>query len=116
MGRLLGWRRGIRAAGTLPEVLSATALVDHHAHGILREAPRSLDEFRGLFSESPDSRQWPHVATGLTYRRAIRELAELFGCEATEHAVYEHRLATGPADYAARLLHATGTETLLVDD
>jgi predicted TIM-barrel fold metal-dependent hydrolase len=116
VGGLLRRGRGIRAAGPLLEVLRSVALVDHHAHGILRTPPATLDEFRGLFSESPDPRQWPHVATGLTYRRAIRELAELFGCEATEHAVYEHRLATGPADYAARLLHATGTETLLVDD
>src|SRR5205823_918049 len=90
VGRVLRRRRSIRAAGTLLEVLNAVRLVDHHAHGILRARP-SLDEFRGLFSESPDPRQWPHVATGLTYRRAIRELAELFGCEPTEAAVYEHR-------------------------
>ena len=74
----------------LVEALRAIRLVDHHAHGILRERP-SLDEFRGLFSESPDPRQWPHVATGLTYRRAIRELADFLGCEPTEAAVYEHR-------------------------
>ena len=96
--------------------LGEIAVVDHHAHGILREPPASLDEFRGLFSESPDPRQWPHVATGLTYRRAIRELAELFGCDATEHAVYEQRLASDPREYASRLLRATGTGTLLVDD
>jgi uncharacterized protein len=76
----------------------------------------SLDEFRGLFSESPDPRQWPHVATGLTYRRAIRELSEFFGCEPTEAAVFEHRLAYDPDEYASRLLRATGTELLLVDD
>jgi hypothetical protein len=76
----------------------------------------SLDEFRGLFSESPDSRQWPHVASGLTYRRAIRELAAFLGCDPTEQAVYEHRLATDPREYASRLLRATGTEVLLVDD
>jgi predicted TIM-barrel fold metal-dependent hydrolase len=116
MGRVLGGRRRIRAAGTLPEVLDATRLVDHHAHGVLRQPPRSLDEFRGLFSESPDPRQWPHVATGVTYRRAIRELAEVFGCEPTEQAVYEHRLATDPAEYASQLLRATNSEWLLVDD
>ena len=75
-----------------------------------------MDEFRGLFSESPDPRAWPHLATRLTYRRAIRELAELFGCDATEQAVYEHRVATDPGEYASRLLRATGTGTLLVDD
>jgi predicted TIM-barrel fold metal-dependent hydrolase len=115
MGGFLRGGRGIRAAGPLLEVLKTVGLVDHHAHGILRGLP-TLDEFRGLFSESPDPRQWPHVATALTYRRAIRELADFFACAPTEAAVYEHRLATNPADYAAALLRATGTETLVVDD
>jgi uncharacterized protein len=115
VGGVLRGRRGIRAAGPLLEVLNRVKLVDHHAHGILRAQP-TLDEFRGLFSESPDPRQWPHVATGVTYRRALRELADFFGCEATESAVYEHRLATDPAEYASGLLRATGTELLLVDD
>ena len=91
------------------------ALVDHHAHGILYARP-SLDEFRGLFSESPDPRQWPHVATGVTYRRAIRELAAFFGCEPTEDAVYRYRLDSDRDDYASLLLRATNTELLLVDD
>ncbi|MEA2240659.1 MAG: hypothetical protein QOD24_215, partial [Solirubrobacteraceae bacterium] len=78
--------------------------------------PATLDEFRGLFSESPDPRQWPHVATGLTYRRAVRELAALLGCEPTEEALFAHRRATDPDAYAATLLRATGTEWLLIDD
>jgi hypothetical protein len=69
-----------------------------------------------MFSESPDPRQWPHVATGITYRRAVRELAGFLGCEASEQAVYECRLGSDPAEYASRLLRATGTELLLVDD
>jgi uncharacterized protein len=52
----------------------------------------------------------------VTYRRAIRELAAFLGCEATEEAVYRHRLATGFTDYAAALLRATNTEALFVDD
>jgi hypothetical protein len=115
MGGVLRGRRGIRAAGSLPEVLSAIPLVDHHAHGILRAQP-TLDEFRGLFSESPDPRQWPHVATGITYRRAMRALGAFLGCEPTETGVYEHRLATDPAEYASALLRATNTEALYVDD
>jgi hypothetical protein len=115
MGGVFRGRRGIRAAGPLLEVLKTVGLVDHHAHGILRTRP-TLDEFRGLFSESPDPRQWPHVASGLTYRRAMGELASFFGCEATEDAVYAYRSATDPAEYASKLLRATGTELLLVDD
>src|SRR5205807_3610777 len=92
VGGLLRRRRRIRAAGSFREVLNAVGLVDHHAHGILRGPPANLDTFRGLFSESPDPRQWPHVATGVTYRRAIRLLASHLGCEPTEQAVYARRL------------------------
>ena len=91
-------------------------LIDQHAHGVLRAHPASVDEFRGLFSESGDPRQWPHVASGVTYRRALRVLAEHLGCEPTEAAVYGRRLAAAPADYAASMLRATRTELLLVDD
>ena len=70
-------------SGTLPEVLSATPLVDHHAHAVLREHPATLDDFRALFSESRDPRQWRHVAATVSYRRAIAELAEHVDCEPT---------------------------------
>jgi uncharacterized protein len=115
VGGVLGGGRAIRAAGPLREVLNEVALVDHHAHGIVL-TPATLDEFRGLFSESEDPRQWPHVATGLTYLRAMTALAALFGCEPTEDAVYAHRRATDPDAYAATLLRATGTGWLLIDD
>jgi uncharacterized protein len=82
----------------------------------LRAPPRTLDEFRGLFSESQDPRQWPHVATSPTYQRAVQVLAEHLGCEATEKAVYKHRVSSDPADYASSLLRATGTQLLLVDE
>jgi uncharacterized protein len=95
--------------------LDGIALVDHHAHGILRAQP-SLDEFRGLFSESPDPRQWPHIASGITYRRAIRELAQLFGVDPSEEAVLAYRLACEPAEYARTLVAGTNTELLLLDD
>src|SRR6266568_6158252 len=116
MGGLLHRRRGIRATRSLREVLSGIPLVDHHAHGILRAPPRSLDEFRGLFSESQDPRQWPHVASGVTYQRAVVALAEHLDCDASEAAVYERRLAADPSEYASSLLRATNTELLLVDD
>jgi predicted TIM-barrel fold metal-dependent hydrolase len=75
-----------------------------------------LDEFRGLFSESADPRQWPHVATSVTYRRAIRLLAGHLGCKPAEAAVYARRLATDPAAYASDLLRAANLELLIVDE
>ena len=56
------------------------------------------------------------MATALTYRRAIRELADFFDLPRREEAVYEHRRASDPGEYASCLLRATGTEWLLVDD
>jgi predicted TIM-barrel fold metal-dependent hydrolase len=115
VGGVLGGGRRIRAAGALREVLSHVALVDHHAHGIVA-TPTTLDEFRGLFSESDDPRQWPHIATGITYQRAMAALAGVVGCEPTEDAVFAHRCAIAPDVYAATLLRATGADWLLIDD
>ena len=69
-----------------------------------------------MFSESTDPRQWPHVASAVSYAHAIVELAGELGCEPEEQAVFEHRLSCEPQEYAASLLRATGTEVLLVDD
>jgi uncharacterized protein len=82
----------------------------------LRALPATIDEFRGLFSESHDPRQWPHIATGATYRSAIALIADHLGCDPDERAVYERRLAADPAAYAASLVHATNTEVMLLDD
>ena len=83
---------------------------------MLRAPPRSIDEFRGLFSESPDPRQWVHIATGVTYRRAIVTIAEHLGCEPDERVVYERRLDADSSEYAVSFLRATNTELLLLDD
>ena len=99
----------------LADALWAIPAVDHHAHGIVAVRP-TLDEFRGMFSESPDPAQWPHVATGLTYRRAMRELGAFLGCEPGEDGVYAHRLAADFDDYSAALLRASATGLLLIDD
>ena len=55
------------------------------------------------------------MATALTYRRAIRALAEHLGCEPAEEAVLEQRLAVDPAEWTSALLRSTGVEWLLVD-
>jgi uncharacterized protein len=98
------------------DALAAVRHVDHHAHSILRAPPGDLDAFRGLFSESADPRQWPHVATTVTYQRAVELLAVELGCEPREDAVLERRLNTDPLRYASELLTAAGTEILLLDE
>lgn len=90
--------------------------VDHHAHSILTAGPADLDAFRGLFTEASDPRQWPHVATTVTYQRAIALLAQQLGCVPTEAEVFEAR-GSRPSDrYAAEFMRAAGAELLLVDE
>jgi hypothetical protein len=96
--------------------LSAIRHVDHHAHSLLRAPPVDLNAFRGLFSESADPRQWSHVATTVTYQRAIEMLATQLACGATEHAVFERRQNTDALAYASELLGAAGAEALLLDE
>jgi predicted TIM-barrel fold metal-dependent hydrolase len=105
----------VSAGATLADALWDIPAVDHHAHGVVAFEP-SLDEFRGMFSESPDPAQWPHIPTALTYRRAMAELAGFLGCDPGEDAVYAHRLASDFDAYAASLLRASGTDVLLIDD
>ncbi|HEX5192159.1 MAG TPA: amidohydrolase family protein [Solirubrobacteraceae bacterium] len=89
--------------------------VDHHAHALLREPPHDLNAFRGLFSESPDPAQWPHVATAITYLRAIELLGSHLGCEPDERAVFELRRRSDPGEYASRLLRGSGATSILID-
>ena len=95
---------GIRAAGPLREVLNArSALVDHHAHGILRAPPATLDEFRGLFSESTDPRQWPHVATASrTGGRSARWPRSSASSRPRRRCFARPARAATPTAYAAR--------------
>jgi hypothetical protein len=101
---------------SLQRTLAAVGHVDHHAHSLLRASPRDLDEFRGLFSETADPRQWPHVATTVSYQRAVGLLARELGCEPDEQAIFERRRDSDPQRYAAELLIAAGADMLLLDE
>jgi uncharacterized protein len=105
------------AVRELRRALDGVALVDHHAHAMPRgRGAPALEELRAGFSESPDPRQWEHVPNTLLYRRAVRELAAVLGCEPTEAALAERRAAVPPDDHAAALLRASGVGRLLIDD
>jgi uncharacterized protein len=101
---------------SLRQTLAELPHVDQHAHSILRASPAGRNQFRGLFTEASDPLQWPHVATTVTYQRAIELLAVELGCEPTERAVLELRQSREPDRYAAQLMRAAGAELVLVDE
>lgn len=96
--------------------LSAVPLTDHHAHPIRRGAAASdAGSFRRYFSESSDPRMAQHLASTVFYRRAIRDLATLYGCAPAEEAVLVARAAMGEEAAARLCLGAANIRLLLLD-
>ncbi len=100
-----------------PVDLVSIPLVDNHCHGLYRdqEFADSL-AWRRLFTESSDpvtAREY--VAMTVFYRRLMRALAALLGCEPAEEAVLAARRAIPRDELIGRLLRSANIEALLVD-
>ena len=96
--------------------IESIPILDHHCHTIRRPgAPLWGDEFRRFFAETTDPRMPQHIRHTVFYRRMLRDMAELFGCEPAEQALLELRAATPPEQYARRLFDAANFRGLLVD-
>jgi hypothetical protein len=68
--------------------LSGIAILDHHCHTLLRpSAPLIGDGFRRFFAETTDPRMTAHIQHTVFYKRMLRDVAALFGCEASEEAL-----------------------------
>ena len=91
--------------------------MDHHCH-LLRRAPAGLDpnEFRACFTEATDARVLSeHLPNTALYRRLIRRLATVFGCQPTESAVLTARRMLEPGRYARELMERSHTALMLLD-
>ncbi|BDP44064.1 hydrolase (plasmid) [Deinococcus aetherius] len=102
---------------SLGEHVASLPILDHHAHGLFPEAPWRAEPIEPYFTESADpdilARHVPH---NLYFRRSIRQLAELYGCDPTPDAVREARQAQDYPALCARLMRETGITLLLMDD
>jgi predicted TIM-barrel fold metal-dependent hydrolase len=96
--------------------LAAIPLLDHHCHALRRPgAPLDGPAFRRYLSESADPAMVPHLAFSLFYRRALRDLGALLGCDPTEDAVLAARQSRSAEEHARRLFDAANFSALLVD-
>lgn len=91
-------------------------LFDHHCHPLRREAgPLDASAFRLHFTESRDPAMADHVATSVVYRRALRDLAGVLGCEPDEAALLKARSRLTPETLDRLYFGAAGISALLVD-
>ena len=80
--------------------VAAIPLFDHHCHALCRPgAPLDGPAFRRHFSESTDPAMAPHLSSSLFYRRALRDLAALLGCEPNEESILAARQSLAPEEY-----------------
>jgi uncharacterized protein len=96
--------------------LSGIAILDHHCHTLLRPgAPLVGNSFRRFFAETTDPRMAAHIQHTIFYKRMLRDLAALFGCDPSEDALLDVRAAMPPEEYMRRLFDAGNFRALLVD-
>ncbi|HEY1387793.1 MAG TPA: amidohydrolase family protein [Ktedonobacterales bacterium] len=97
--------------------LTDIPVIDEHCHGFfLAQQPGDVMAWRRHFTESADESIWQeHVPSTLFYHRLMRELAEFFGCEATESALLEARSRYQSDDLIRAFLQAGNIEMLLID-
>ncbi len=104
-------------SGRLAEAIARIPIIDNHCHSLLRNSlTLGAPEFRGCFSETSDADQRErHLFSGLTYRLALHELAELFGCPADESVILERRARVNLSEHITRLVRDGAIRGLLVD-
>ncbi|XLR12573.1 hypothetical protein S83_040511, partial [Arachis hypogaea] len=97
----------------LRRTVEEVELVDAHAHNIV-----SIDSnfpFIHAFSEAyGDAVSFsPH---SLSFKRSLRDIAELYGSESSLEAIEEHRRVSGLQSISTSCFKAAGISTLLIDD
>src|SRR4051812_3137113 len=97
--------------------LAAVPVIDHHAHNLLTPEAAARTPFRAAFTEGYDpavlSDHAPHT---LFYRRSLREIAAVLGCEPAEEAVLARRTELGYDEVATRFFRAANLDQMMLDD
>lgn len=97
--------------------LTAIPVLDQHAHNLIKPEVASRTPFRAAFTEGYDPDVIAHHAQHtLFYRRSIREIAQLLGCDPNEEAVLARRDALGLEQLTSRCFEAANLEGVLIDD
>ncbi len=87
-------------------------IIDNHCHPLLETEADIEGRFSSFFTEGRNNL---YVKDGLLYLQAIKDLASLFGCDATTEAVLESRSRSSRNDYIKTLFRDANIDTLLMD-
>ena len=91
--------------------------IDQHAHNLLTPEAAARTPFRAAFTEGYDPTVLAdHAQHTLFYRRSLREIAALLGCEPSEESVLARRAELGLERLCEICFPASGLEMVLMDD
>lgn len=97
--------------------LNHIPLYDHHAHALFHENLWRAAPLEGYFTEAYDPVILERfVPDTLFYRRSLRDLAELYGCEPHREAVQAARLSRNYLELCTDLFRRANIGHLLIDD
>ncbi|QDU75365.1 Amidohydrolase [Bremerella volcania] len=97
--------------------LTAIPALDQHAHNLLKPEVACRKPFRAAFTEGYDPDVIAHHAQHtLFFRRSMREIAQLIGCEPNEAAVLARREELGLEQLTTKCFEAANLEGVLIDD
>eukprot|EP00249_Psilotum_nudum_P023188 c28779_g1_i1 orf=272-2839(-) len=97
----------------LREVVHGLPLLDSHAHNIV--PIDSSFPFLRCFSEA-ENEAMKDVPFTLSFKRSIRDIASLYGCEASLQSIEAHRKAIGINEICCECFDASNISTVLIDD
>ncbi|WP_161880968.1 amidohydrolase family protein [Deinococcus alpinitundrae] len=99
------------------DTLEHIPFYDHHAHALYHEALWRAAPLGAYFTEAYDPViQQRFAQDTLFFRRSMRDLGELYGCEPTAEAITDTRLRHDYAELCAELLSQANIQHLLIDD
>ncbi|VAH03950.1 unnamed protein product [Triticum turgidum subsp. durum] len=97
----------------LRRAVEETPAVDAHAHNLVDTA--SSLPFLRCFSEA-DGDALAFAPHSLSFKRSIKDIAALYGCEASLDKVEEFRKAQGLSSISSKCFQAANISAILVDD
>ncbi|KAJ6407515.1 hypothetical protein OIU84_010911 [Salix udensis] len=98
----------------LREAIEKVGLVDAHAHNIV--ALNSSFSFIKAFTEATGAAALSFAPHSLSFKRNVRETAELYGCENSLKGVEEYRRSAGLESSSLKCFEAARISAILIDD
>jgi predicted TIM-barrel fold metal-dependent hydrolase len=91
--------------------------IDQHAHNLLTPSAAARYPYPAAFTEGYDAEIVnDHARYSLFYRRSLRDIAELLGCEPEEKAIVEMRSQLGLEKLAHQCFQASKLKAVFLDD